>query len=189
MTIPPRRSERIPLRRNVQLVFHDDLGGPVQLLAETFAVNCHGAGLYAPLGTPVGSEVYLLDPEAGVGAWGRVVWEGPLEQDGLHPLGVEFSRPSNYWGLRLLPQNWVPHSRPRAHRFAGLAVFRVPLRPKGLRMRWRIGQSRLRRALRLFFWPVLRRQQACRCCGNLEWLVFRPGHREVLCKVCLDWAM
>src|ERR1035441_8542972 len=64
--IYPRRTERIKLRRNVQLVFRTPRGRVDSVPAATFAVNCHGAGLYAMHQHPQGSEVFLMDSRSGV---------------------------------------------------------------------------------------------------------------------------
>src|SRR5258708_965794 len=108
MAVYPRRSERVSLKRSVQLVFHNPQGHIDAVPAATYAVNCHGAGVYTRAYHPLGSEVFLTDGSTGVGAWGRLVWEGNQLRDGRYPVGIEFARPGNHWKTRLVPPSWIP---------------------------------------------------------------------------------
>src|SRR5579871_5459410 len=105
----PRRSERISLKRNVQLVFHDPKGRVDRIPASTYAVSCHGLGAYLPHDYPLGTEVLMVDSRSGVGAWGKLVWEGSQLRDGRIPVGIEFRIPGNYWKTRLVPPSWLPY--------------------------------------------------------------------------------
>ena len=83
------------MRRNVQLVFRNARGRVDRVSASTFSVSCHGAGLYAQHDYPMGTEVFLTDSHSGIGAWGKLVWEGDPMRDGRIPVGVEFNHPGN----------------------------------------------------------------------------------------------
>jgi hypothetical protein len=175
--IYPRRTERIRLRRNVQLVFRTPRGRVDAVPAATFSVSCHGAGLYAMNHHSKGSEVFLLDSHSGVGAWGRLVWEGEQLHDGRIPVGVEFSKPGNHWKTRLVPPSWLPflsagggHNGPRPYMHPSsdkvVLVGRNAVEPKG---------------------PALvPHGEACRCCGCREEVVVDA--QEPVCKVCREWV-
>lgn len=163
--------------------------------AETYSVNCHGAGLFAGMQCPVGSDVFVLDHQAGVGAWGRVVWEGEPGENGRYVLGLEFTRPRNYWNRTLIPRDWLPYTRtPRPGQAPGTKTrLRSALwnarNLKGVRLRISIPRSTVQSILHLATRLGLRPQRQCRCCGNVERLVFRPRQPDLLCRVCYDWVM
>jgi hypothetical protein len=172
--IYPRRTERIRLRRNVQLVFRTPRGRVDAVPAATYSVSCHGAGLYAMNHHSQGSEVFLLDSRSGVGAWGRVVWEGEQLHDGRIPVGVEFSKPGNHWKTRLVPPSWLPFlgarggpPRPYLHESSDKIVLigRTPLATKT---------------------PAKQPGVACRCCGCCEEVTV--DGQEPVCKVCREWV-
>ena len=170
----PRRTERIKLRRNVQLVFRSPRGRVDCIPAATYAVNCHGLGLYATHQYPLGSEVFVRDSGSGVGAWGKLVWEGEQLRDGRIPVGVEFSKPGNHWKTRLVPPSWLPflratQQRPYVHTTNRKVVLigRGDVEPKTPQ-------------------PV-QQGVACRCCGCLEEVTISDG-QEPICRVCREWS-
>jgi hypothetical protein len=175
-TIYPRRSERVAMKRNVQLVFRNARGRVDRVSASTYAVNCHGAGLYAQHDYPLGSEVFLVDHGSGVGVWGKLVWEGPQLRDGRVPVGVEFTHPDNYWNSKLVPRSWVPFAcqttkkRPYVHPSSDRVVLVgsdsvYPLPPRKL--------------------PL---GELCRCCGGMdEVAVAVATGSEPLCDICRQW--
>lgn len=174
-TLYPRRTERIKLRRNVQLVFRSSRGHVDCVPAATFAVSCHGTGLYAMRQYPAGSEVFLMDSLSGVGAWGKLVWGGEQLRDGRIPVGVEFCKPGNHWKTRLMPPSWLPFlgrsgAQPRPYLHAPsnqiVLVGRGVVEPK----------------------PPVRKKLgvACCCCGCLEEVV--EERHEPVCKVCREWV-
>ena len=172
--IYPRRTERIKLRRNVQLVFRTPRGRVDSMPAATFAVSCHGAGLYAMNHHLQGSEVFLLDSRSGVGAWGKLVWEGEQLHDGRIPVGVEFSKPGNHWHTRLVPRSWLPFlgrrggpPRPYLHEPTERIVLVGARVPEKLAAPIPPGE-------------------ACRCCGCREEVIV--DGQEPVCKVCRDWV-
>jgi len=162
----PRRSERISLRRMLDLVFRDSRGHISTVSGLTFAVSCHGCGLYARPPAPLGSEVYVMSSIEGMGAWGHLVWEGNTLRDGRQPVGIEFTTPRNYWGHRMIPRSWVPY-----------AVRREPV----------LVAARETGALQ-----AARRTQPgeqCRCCGSGESVVVLATYPEPLCRVCRSWIV
>jgi hypothetical protein len=172
----PRRTERIKLRRNVQLVFRSPRGRVDCVPAATFAVNCHGVGLYALHQYPLGSEVFVMDSRSGVGAWGKLVWEGEQLRDGRIPVGVEFNKPGNHWKTRLVPPSWLPFlggraasQRPYMHASSNKVVLvgRGAVEPKDPKPSQ----------------PGI----ACRCCGCMEEVSVVEG-QEPVCKVCREWV-
>lgn len=160
----PRRSERITLRRKLDLVFRDTRGRINTVSAMTFAVSCHGCGLYARPPAPLGSEVYVMNSLEGIGAWGHLVWEGNTLRDGRQPVGIEFATPRNYWGHRMIPRSWVPYA--------------------GVRERLLTPTGPL---------PVLTRRvnpgEQCRCCGSGDNVVVLASYPEPLCNVCRSWVL
>jgi hypothetical protein len=170
--IYPRRTERIRLRRNVQLVFRTPRGRVDSVPASTFSVSCHGAGLYALNHHTEGSEVFLLDSQSGVGAWGRLVWEGEQLHDGRIPVGVEFCKPGNHWKTRLVPPSWLPF-------LSGRGKQRPYLHPASDKVVL-VGQSAVEPKLALV--PL----EACRCCGCREEVTIEG--QEPVCKVCREWV-
>jgi len=160
----PRRSERITLRRKLDLVFRDTRGGISNVSGLTFAVSCHGCGLYARPSAPLGSEVYVMNSLDGMGAWGHLVWEGNILRDGRQPVGIEFITPRNYWGHRMMPRSWLPYAVSRESlvtREAGAQLTRVRAFPG----------------------------QPCRCCGSGENVAVLATYPEPLCKVCRSWIV
>lgn len=162
------------MRRNVQLVFRSPLGKVDCVPASTFAVSCHGAGLYAQRDYPLGSEVFLMDSQSGVGAWGKLVWEGHQMRDGRIPVGVEFNHPGNYWRTHLIPRSWVPFlSDATNHRsYMHPSVDKVVL----------VGKQAVESSPK-----ASREGETCRCCGGAE-EVSVGSMPEPLCRVCRDWA-
>jgi hypothetical protein len=169
-----RRTERIKLRRNVQLIFRTPRGRVDSVPAATFAVSCHGAGLYTMHQYPQGREVFLMDSRSGVGAWGKLVWEGEQLNDGRFPVGVEFNHPGNHWRTRLVPPSWLPYLSARSgpQPYMHAASKKVVL----------VGRD-----------PVERKPPvpspagvACRCCGCLEEVTV--DGQEPICKVCREWV-
>lgn len=160
----PRRSERITLRRKLDLVFRDTRGRISTVSAMTFAVSCHGCGLYARPPAPLGSEVYVMNSLEGIGAWGYLVWEGNTLRDGRQPVGIEFVTPRNYWGHRMVPRSWVPYAGGRERLLSLTEPLPVPAR----------------RA-----YPG----EPCRCCGSGENVAVLVSHPEPLCNVCRSWVL
>ena len=162
----PRRSERITLRRKLDLVFRDSHGRISTASGLTFAVSCHGCGLYARPQAPLGSEVYVMSSLEGMGAWGHLVWEGNTLRDGRQPVGIEFITPRNYWGHRMIPRSWLPYVATRESMTAMAQEAGIPLP-----------------ARRAF--PG----EQCRCCGSGEQVAVLASHPEPLCKVCRAWVV
>jgi len=162
----PRRSERITLRRKLDLVFRDSRGQISTVSGLTFAVSCHGCGLYARPPAPLGSEVYVMSSLEGMGAWGHLVWEGNALRDGRQPVGIEFITPRNYWGQRMMPRSWLPY-----------AVTRESL----MALAREVGAT----------FPTRRASpgEQCRCCGSGENVAVLASHPEPLCKVCRSWVV
>jgi hypothetical protein len=165
----PRRSERITLRRKLDLVFRDQHGQVSTVSGLTFAVSCHGCGLYARPAAPLGSEVYVMSSLEGMGAWGHLVWEGNTLRDGRQPVGIEFMTPRNYWGQRMIPRSWLPYAVTRDSLMTPAREAGAPLSP-----------SSVRRA-----YPG----EPCRCCGSGENVAVLASHPEPLCKVCRSWIV
>ena len=152
------------------MVFRDPGGSPISVPAITFAVNCHGAGIFATERYPLGSELFLMDGLAGVGAWCHLVWEGLPLSDGRQPMGVEFAHAANYWGQRLVPRNWMPF----------LYLINEPVI---------LGESnRTRESLMMSAQPAVPGAR-CVCCGNPEGVAIMAARPEPLCKVCRAWAV
>ncbi len=171
--IHPRRTERITLRRNVQLVFRGSHGRVDSVPAATYSVSCHGAGLYAQHEYPMGSEVFVIDSQSGVGAWARLVWEGKQMNDGRIPLGVEFQHPANYWKTRLVPPSWLPFVCGRSYTH--------PSSDRMVVVGKKQAQSSSAEA------PTLALVgESCRCCGTVV-EVSRVANQEPLCRVCRQW--
>jgi hypothetical protein len=170
MPLYPRRTERINLKRGVKLIFRDRSGRVEAVPATTFAVNCHGAGVYAQHDYPLGAEVFVLDNDSGFGAWGKLVWQGKTMKDGRVPLGVEFAQAKNYWGQRLVPRNWVPflNTEPaqQTHFYEDKVVITGQ---RGAATQPAEGSK-------------------CLCCGNESGVLVEPDSREPVCQVCLKWA-
>jgi hypothetical protein len=164
----PRRSERITLRRKLDLVFRDPRGRISTVTGMTFAVSCHGCGLYARPQSPLGSEVFVMNSLEGLGAWGHLVWEGHTLRDGRQPVGIEFVTPKNYWGQRMIPRSWLPYAGPRERL---LPEIENDPPPQGLRSRGA--------------YPG----EQCRCCGSVDNVVVLATHSEPLCKVCRSWTL
>ncbi|GEM_PF-6033916 len=174
-TIYPRRTERIKLRRNVQMVFRTPRGHVDCVPASTFAVSCHGAGLYALHQHPQGTEVFLMDSHSGVGAWARLVWEGEQLYDGRIPMGVEFSKPGNHWKSRLVPPSWLPFLAARAKENTPRPYLHESTNKIVL-----VGQGGKKPAANAAPAAV------CRCCGCPEEVAMEG--QEPVCKVCREWV-
>jgi hypothetical protein len=130
--------------------------------------------------------VYLIDRLAGLGLWGRVVWQG-LETAGAYPTGVEFAAPSNYWNRRLVPPGWLPYTRKVARPEAkGEDLPAERRRAKGIRVRLRLGSGV---GVMKLFSRTLRRQRQCQCCGGAAYLMYVAAEREVVCRSCRDLSV
>jgi len=172
------------MRRNCQLVFRNPRGRVDRISASTFAVSCHGAGLYAQHDYPLGSEVFLMDSQSGVGAWGKLVWEGRPMRDGRVPVGVEFSHPGNYWKTHLIPRSWVPFIGEAGEQPSHLKSYLHPSIDKVVLVGNQLVESG--NASRR---PARREGEICRCCGGLEEVSVGPMPMpEPLCRVCREWA-
>jgi hypothetical protein len=171
----PRRTERIKLRRSVQLVFRSPHGCVDCIPAATFAVNCHGVGLYAQQPYSLGSEVFVLDSGSGVGAWGKLVWEGEKFRDGRVPVGVEFNEPGNHWKTRMVPPSWLPFL---AERGASPLPYMHSGGKKTASAERGAVEPKSRRATK----PGV----PCRCCGCKEEVAVEA--QEPVCKVCREWV-
>lgn len=102
----PRRTERIPLRRPVHLLYRGTEPGMSLVNAEIDDVNVHGVGVAADKEIPEGSKVYVFDRDANVGVWGSLKWKGTTAQDGKRFMGVEFEQPGVYWLADPVPGSW-----------------------------------------------------------------------------------
>lgn len=102
----PRRTERIPLRRPVHLLYRGTEPGMSLVNAEIDDVNIHGVGVAADKEIPDGSKVYVFDREANVGVWGSLKWKATHSRDGRRAMGVEFEQPGVYWLADPVPSSW-----------------------------------------------------------------------------------
>src|SRR5258708_1113202 len=180
-----RRSERISLKRNVQLVFRNRHGRVDCIPAATFAVSCHGAGLYAHHDYALGSEVFLMDSQSGIGAWGKLVWEGEQLRDGRIPVGVEFTHPGNHWKTKLVPMSWMPYLKSASSGRDSVQPYMHPSSDKVVL----VGKAQVEphAERRSGSRPSGQTVESCRCCGGtLE--VSRKAVQEPLCNVCPEWT-
>jgi hypothetical protein len=116
-----RRSQRVLMQVGVRVRGKDAQGKHFEEMAETLAVNAHGALILLNVRVISGAIVHVKHNKTGEEQECHVAFLGPV-RSGRAEVGVEFNSPHpTFWRVAFPPEDWSPKS-PEARTAARLPV-------------------------------------------------------------------
>ena len=95
-----RKSTRVRLTILIEV---QGVTEPLSCMAETVAVNLHGALILTPVALRVGMKVLVHVRVTDKGAEAEAV---SVDPDQPRHCGIKLAKPENIWGVDLPPDNW-----------------------------------------------------------------------------------